>query len=84
MLALAEYRAEILCPLCGWPREVCQATGADASIETLPPARCHISTAISRAREAWQKAPNGGYPEALLWGVRVKEQQSGSGPLQQE
>lgn len=78
MRALAEYRSEMICPSCGWPREVCQSPEAEAAVEALPPTRCHVTTAIARAQEAWRDGPNAGYPEALLWGARVKAEGDGT------
>lgn len=78
MLALARYRSDEICPLCGWPREVCQAPETEWALEVPPPTRCHVTTAMNRAQDGW--AANGGKGgNALLWGARYK----GSAALRQ-
>jgi hypothetical protein len=75
MTALAKWRSEELCPLCGWPRAVCQAPEAEWNLEVPLPTRCHVTTAIRRAQKARSKAP-GEHDDALLWGAKPKPQES--------
>ena len=73
MLALAQWRDEDLCPLCGWPKVICQDPMTEFKAHTLPPVRCQITTTINRAQAEWGEKANGGYPEAMLWGAQVKD-----------
>lgn len=70
MLSLAEYKSS-LCPICGYPKDVCQA--AENSNKFVPnlPSRCHATTALRRA----QKDPNNEYehPDALIWSTTLSD-----------
>jgi hypothetical protein len=72
MVALATYRRTEICPLCGWPREVCQAAETEWALDVPLPTRCHVTTAIHRAQEARSSMGGGAHDEALLWGAQVK------------
>lgn len=69
MVALAAYEDDELCPVCGGPKSVCQAPENEGRFETGPPVRCHVTTAISQAQEAYKDARA---PRALMWGARFK------------
>lgn len=68
MLALEDWRAEHVCPLCGGPREVCQAPYGTYVYGTEPPVRCMVTDAIDTAHSAWKDSPN---PRALLHRPKV-------------
>lgn len=72
MTELATWRQVGLCPLCGWPREVCQAREAENLLEVPSPTRCHVTTAIKRAQTARTQAGGGQHDDALLWGAQLK------------
>lgn|GEM_PF-331061 len=72
MLTLAEWEATEVCPMCGWPKDVCQAREAENALEVGPPTRCHVVTAIRRAQEARQAGPAAKHDDALIWGAYVK------------
>jgi len=76
MVALAAYRREEICPLCGWPREVCQAAETEWGVTVPAPTRCHITTAIRRAQEGRAGSGTGKHDDALLWGAQLKSQSS--------
>lgn len=70
MLALEEYRNEVLCPCgCGFPREISQAPGTEFAVTVPPPTRCHVRTALVEAQKDAKDRP---HPEALLWGAEVR------------
>ena len=50
MLALAEYR-DSLCPLCGGPKDICQAPEFTYNFGFAPPVRCRVATALDESRE---------------------------------
>lgn len=67
MLALAGYRAS-LCPVCGYPRDVCQASENAGRFSVPPPTRCHATTAIQQVdREGYE------VPQALIWSAELKK-----------
>lgn len=72
MLALAEWEATEVCPMCGWPKDVCQARESENALEVPPPTRCHVVTAIRRAQEARQSGPAAKHDDALIWGAQLK------------
>lgn len=72
MLALDAREQEETCPLCGWPREVCQARETENLLEVPLPTRCHVTTAIKRAQEARGAAGGGKHDDALIWGAKLK------------
>lgn len=76
MLALEAWENEELCPMCGWPKEICQAPSAEFDLRVPPPTRCHVTTAIRRAQEERQAASSGKYDDALIWGAERKDQSS--------
>lgn len=53
-LALARVEAEDLCPLCGRPRAVCQAAENEDRFTVDPPTRCHATTAVVTAQDAYK------------------------------
>ncbi|MFE5309698.1 hypothetical protein [Isoptericola sp. NPDC056605] len=72
MLALAEWEASEVCPMCGWPKDVCQARDAENALEVGPPIRCHVVTAIRRAQEARPGTGVSKHDDALIWGASLK------------
>ncbi|GIG27191.1 hypothetical protein Cde04nite_34350 [Cellulomonas denverensis] len=78
MLALAEWRDKHICPLCGWPREVCQDPALSlGGVEVPPPTRCHITTEMRRQQKAFSDLP-GANMEGLLWSARVSTSGAGN------
>ena len=76
MLALAQWRDEDLCPLCGWPKVICQDPRLSVGgVSVPPPTRCHITTAMTAAQKVYAQSP-GANPEGLLWRAEVKDNQS--------
>lgn len=71
MRARAEWRDHHICPLCGFPREVCQAPETEWALEDPARVRCHITTRLRAAQSAYSKEPTGS-PEGLLWETRFK------------
>lgn len=74
MLALDAYEAEEVCPLCGWPKAVCQARETEMMLEVPLPTRCHVMTAIGRAKDARAQQGGGKHDDALSWSARLKPQ----------
>lgn len=72
MTALAKWRDVEVCPLCGWPRDICQAAETEWALEVPLPTRCHVTTAIRRAQEGRAASGGGKQDTALLWGARFK------------
>lgn len=72
MLALDAWEASEVCPLCGWPREICQARETENLLEVPLPIRCHVTTAIKRAQESRGAAGGTKHDDALVWGARLK------------
>lgn len=68
MLALAQWREDTLCTVCGGPATECQGEGAEWRFEAADPTRCHRMTAILRAQDGAERP----YPHALLWGTRAR------------
>lgn len=73
MLALDAWEREEVCPLCGWPKDVCQAPETEWLLDVPLPTRCHVTTAIKRAQEARSTEGGGKHDDALVWGARLKE-----------
>lgn len=73
MTALAKWRHDEVCPLCGWPREICQAPETEWSLEVPLPTRCHVTTAIRRAQDGRTSAGGSKHDDALLYGARFKD-----------
>jgi len=74
MLALEQYRREVLCPCgCGWPVEVAQDPMTEFKRQVATPVRCHIRTGLAQAQEAYRKANPEGEMSGLLWGVTVRQ-----------
>lgn len=71
MLSLAEYRAGI-CPICGYPKEICQAAENANQFVANPPSRCHATTALKQ----FQKDNEYEHPEALVWSASIKPRSS--------
>lgn len=68
MLDLAAWREEHRCPLCGGPKEICQAPYGTFVYGAEPPARCMVTDALDNSRKAVRDADN---PGALLHRPRV-------------
>lgn len=61
-----EYKASLLCRLCGMPKEVCRSVDTDGRvIATFE--RCHVAAAIASK----QKNFDGSFPETLEFTARV-------------
>jgi len=73
ILALDAWERDEQCPLCGWPREICQARETENLLEVPFPTRCHVTTAIKRAQAGRAQSGGGVHDEALLWGARFKD-----------
>ncbi len=71
MRALAAWRDEHICPSCGWPKAICQDPMAEWYVEVPDPTRCHVTTALRRAQNAYSDR-KGSNPDGLLWGARIK------------
>lgn len=74
MLALGEWETSAACPMCGWPKEICQARETENLLEVPPPIRCHVTTSIKRAQTGRQASGGGKYDDALIWSARLKPQ----------
>jgi len=75
MLALEQYRREVLCPCgCGYPAEISQDPATEFAIRVPPPTRCHIRTALAQEQKDSEDRPT---PEGLLWGVELDPGASG-------
>lgn len=72
MLALQEWRREHICPMCGWPKEICQDPAAEFNIEVPAPTRCHVTTAMRRTQEDYRAQP-GARPDGLLWSAAIRQ-----------
>lgn len=69
MLSLTDYRAG-LCPICGYPKEVCQAAeNANKFVADLP-SRCYATTALRQ----FQKDREYEYPDALVWSAGIRSE----------
>lgn len=75
-LALGSWRDEHLCPLCGWPKEICQDPANDGRFEALG-YRCHVTTAIRRAQDAARNPGDGvvamPHQDAVTYSVRPRD-----------
>ena len=71
MRALEHYRTEMICPSCGWPKEICQDPMTEFKVEVPPPTRCHVTTALRNAQKAASEKSNAG-AEGLLWAARLR------------
>lgn len=73
MRALAYWREQMICPLCGWPKEICQDTSPEVVNRTsaLPPERCNVTTVLRAAQKHYADQP-GANPEGLLWRAEVR------------
>jgi hypothetical protein len=77
MDALAWWREQALCPLCGWPKSICQDPRLSVGgVEVPPPTRCHVTTAMVAAQDSYARSA-GASPRGLLWQARVKSGPSG-------
>lgn len=74
MLALESWENDELCPLCGWPKDVCQDPQTENLVQVPLPTRCHITTAIKRKQEARAAGGGGKHDDALVWGAQLKPQ----------
>ena len=75
MTALEKWRAESLCPLCGFPKEVCQSPQTEYRVSVPDPTRCHITTAIKKAQDARVKRYGDSlkFEDGLLWAVTLRD-----------
>jgi len=75
MLALAAWRDQNVCPLCGMEKSVCQDPAVEFKVSVPPPIRCHVTTAIRREQSArhQQYGTAGTHDDALLWSARVRD-----------
>jgi hypothetical protein len=77
MLGLAKWRQENLCPLCGGPKEVCQADYGVYAYGTRKPVICHVTEALDMARKAWKDHPTPGallhMPRVVPWGTPMDD-----------
>ena len=73
MLALETWERDEVCPMCGWPKEICQAREAETMLEVPPPTRCHVTTAVKRAQDARAQQGGGKHDDALIWGAQLKD-----------
>lgn len=67
MLALERWRTERLCPLCGYPKDVCQAPEFTYRYDVDAPVRCRVTTAIRQAQRGGDYAD----PDALIFQASV-------------
>jgi len=73
MLALEEYRRDVLCPCgCGWPKDVSQDPMTEFRREVGAPVRCHVRTGLAVSQEAYRKANPEAEMSGLLWGVTLR------------
>lgn len=66
MRARADWRENHICPLCGYPKEYCQAPETEFELAEPTKIRCHITTRLRDAQRAYSQDPNA-KPEGLLW-----------------
>lgn len=69
MISFAEYKSGI-CPICGYPKEICQAPENTAAFVANPPSRCHATAALRR----FQKENEYEYPDSLIWSATLKSE----------
>ncbi|MDF2915994.1 MAG: hypothetical protein K0S70_211 [Microbacterium sp.] len=69
LLALERWRRENLCPLCGYPNEVCQAPYGTFVYGAEEPTRCNVTDALRSAQNAVKDRPN---RDALIWRPQVR------------
>lgn len=74
MLALEQYRREVLCPCgCGFPAEVAQDPMTEFRRQVGPPIRCHIRTGLAQAQKQYRESNPHGEMSGLLWDVKVRQ-----------
>lgn len=77
MLSLEQYKNEKLCPLCGMPKEVCQAPYGTYVYSAGDPIRCNVTTAIrQRQKDDGETAHSDAliYPPRILpWGMAISD-----------
>jgi len=67
--ALASYRTDQLCGVCGLPKSVCRAPEAEDRVK-VESERCHVTAAIARRQKA--DAEDGiAYPQSLAYNAAV-------------
>lgn len=76
MLALEKWRTERLCPLCGYPKDVCQAPEFTYRYDVNAPVRCRVTTAIRQAQRG-KEFPD---PDALIFQTTVTPYGTPSSP----
>lgn len=69
MISLERYRREHICPLCGGPKEVCQAPYGTFVYSAGVPIRCHVTTAIRQAQRAGGSREDA---DALIYPPEIK------------
>jgi hypothetical protein len=72
MLALEQYRVELLCPVCGLTKEICRDQANERKFDAGFD-RCFAATAIIREQEKVNSADAAmPQPGALAWDVDMK------------
>jgi hypothetical protein len=75
MTELARWEDELLCPLCGWPKEICQNPANENAFDAAG-YRCHVTTALRRAQDAARNPGNGvvamPHQDAVSWQATPK------------
>lgn len=71
--ALAQYRAEYVCPSCGGLRAICQDPMAEFNVDAPLPVRCHVTTQLRAAQNDYA-SKTAARPEGLMWRADVDPQ----------
>lgn len=58
MVELERWRRQNLCPLCGFPTEICQAPYGEYVYSTGEPVRCNVTTALRTAQKDHKDTPH--------------------------
>jgi hypothetical protein len=72
MRARTSWRDEHICPLCGFPKEICQAPEAEFELDEPTRIRCHVTTRLRAAQKAYADDPTG-RPDGLVWVPRFRD-----------
>lgn len=76
MLALSEWREKHLCPLCGWPKSICQDPRNEGRF-IAEGTRCYVTTAMRHAQEAARNPGDGvqasAHQDAVAWSAKPRE-----------
>lgn len=70
MSALEAHEADVLCPLCGIPKEICRAYDTDGNVD-IEFERCHVTAALGRKQRANHDSKME-IPESLAYSVSIK------------